>query len=92
MKKALPSLFSFLVSLKSPPLPDSLVAVALVSDNKMIIIGMTRIQAFHKPNSNAGINDNYLPPKPNSTISSGTFLVIQFFITCGPTLIVQEII
>jgi len=30
---------------------------------KRINIGMTRIQAFHKPNSKAGINDNYFPPE-----------------------------
>jgi hypothetical protein len=56
-KTAYVSLFSFLVSLKSPAFPDSLEAVALISEKEMIRIGITRIQAFHNPNSNAGIRD-----------------------------------
>ena len=54
-KKAFAILFSFLVSLKSPSFPDSLDAVAAISENEMISIGIRKIQAFHKPNSKAGI-------------------------------------
>jgi hypothetical protein len=57
------SLFSFLVSLKSPTLPDSLMLVALISENMMISIGIIRIHAFHKPNSKAGIKDKHFSPR-----------------------------
>jgi hypothetical protein len=33
-----------------------------------IIIGRIKIQAFHKPNSKAGINDNNLPPRNSITL------------------------
>jgi hypothetical protein len=56
-KTAYVSLFSFLVSWKSAGSAGSLAAVTFISENDKIKIGRIRIQAFHKPNSNAGIRD-----------------------------------
>ena len=52
-------MFSFLASSKFPYFPDSLDAVAAMSENEMIRIGIVRIQAFHKPSSKAGIRDKF---------------------------------
>jgi hypothetical protein len=48
-------IFSFLVILKSPDLPDSLAAVTLIEKTYRINIGITRIHAFSKPVLKAGI-------------------------------------
>jgi len=82
------SLFSFLVSLKSPAFPDSLEAVALISEKEMISIGMIRIQAFHKPNSNAGMRDTialFTVTAINYLTLLATLSILRFFQTDRPS-------
>jgi hypothetical protein len=82
------SLFSFLVSLKSPAFPDSLAAVALISEKEMISIGMMRIQAFHKPNSKAGISDTsslFTVTAINYLTLLATLSIVKFLQTDSPS-------
>jgi hypothetical protein len=47
---------------------DFLLLNVLAPNMETIIIGRIKIQAFHKPNSKAGINDNNLPPRNSITL------------------------